>query len=286
MICTKTHFLRWHLIRKSTLVLFWHPPLESGWRALCFSVSLQHQEVRKGRELRGWGGLLRPHYPLPGPSHQLLVDTSWNHQRWPKHFTICQDSLLWLHSCQGKEILFPCRDDERLLMWNRIDSLKTKWQQMVLSGHWSTAGIYQSDIFPIDFNTFHTSIENIQYSLKTKESLAYLKVSQFRLNFEAGYEEAFSKAIWLCLSQPCRLLLLLRWPHASRHFCLLLKTNLGLHFQHLCSCHTMITSSPHFEDVFLFLVFILFVQMFNLQTFFVWQTTEKAFTLVTPIHHG
>ena len=48
---------------------------------------------------------------------------------------------------------------------------------MVLSGHWSTAGIYQSDIFPIDFNTIHTSIENIQYSLKTKESLAYLKVS-------------------------------------------------------------------------------------------------------------
>ena len=57
------------------------------------------------------------------------------------------------------------------------------------------SSIYQSDIFPIDFNTFHTSIENIQYSLKTKESLAYLKVSQFRVNFEAGYEEAFSKAI-------------------------------------------------------------------------------------------
>ena len=159
--------------------------------------------------------------------------------------------------------------------------------KMVLSGHWSTAGIYQSDIFPIDFNTIHTWIENIQYSLKTKESLAYLKVSQFRVNFEAGYEEAFSKAIWLCLSQPCRLLLLLRWPLASRHFCLLLKTNLGLHFQHLLSsCHTMITSSPHFEDVFLFLVFILFVQMFNLQIFFVWQITEKAFTLITPIPHG
>ena len=167
-------------------------------------------------------------------------------------------------------------------MWNRIDSLKTKWQQMVLSGHWSTAGIYQSDIFPIDFNTIHTSIENIQYSLKTKESLAYLKVSQFRFNFETGYEEAFSKAIWLCLSQPCRLLLLLRWPLASHHLCLL-KTNLRLHFQHLCSSHTMITSSPHFEDVFLFLVFISFVQSLN--SLFFWQLLQNVFTLVTPLHH-
>ena len=228
------------------------------------SVSVFHCNIRKAGREGNWEVevVLGPtnHSPVHHISCWLILARSNHHQRWPKHFTICQDSLLWLHSCQGKEILFPCRDDERLLMWNRNDSLKTKWQQMVLSGHWSTAGIYQSDIFPIDFNTIHTSIENIQYSLKTKESLAYLKVSQFRVHFETGYEEAFSKAIWLCLSKPCRLLLLLRWPLASHHLCLL-KTNLGLHFQHLCSsCHTR---SPQFEDVFLFLVFISFVQTSN-----------------------
>ena len=52
-------------------------PLESSWSALCFSVSLQHQEGRKGRELRGWGGL-GSHYPVHHISCWLILARSIN----------------------------------------------------------------------------------------------------------------------------------------------------------------------------------------------------------------